>query len=67
MLKKVGNFIKRLHEDEGGNYFVEMALVLILLTLAIAGNATNLQTQGIAPKYTGITTELNAVSVPTLH
>ncbi len=60
------NNLKELYRDENGNYFVEMALALIVITLAIVSNASSMTTTGISPKYTGITTELQGVSVPDL-
>lgn len=60
------NFTEKLYKDERGNYFVEMALALIVITLAIVTTAGSLTSQGITPKYNGINTELQSVSVPDL-
>jgi Flp pilus assembly pilin Flp len=42
----------------GGSYFVEMALVLVGVALAVFTAASNLSTNGIVPKYNSITTEM---------
>ncbi|MFZ5648130.1 MAG: hypothetical protein ACOY30_10990 [Bacillota bacterium] len=66
MLKKVKGFVVALHNNERGGYFLEMALTLIGVGLAIYGAASGLSNNGIKPKYDSITTEVSGVSVPDL-
>ena len=66
MFKTVKNLTVKLHQDQGGSYFVEMALVLIGVALVVFTSASGLATNGIVPKYTGISTEIQSVSIPDL-
>lgn len=66
MFKKAKGFLGELHNDQKGSYFVEMALVLIGVALAVFTAANTLATSGIVPKYTEITTKIQAVNVPDL-
>lgn len=59
-------FFKKLHKNEKGNYFVEIALAMIIIVLVIAGNISTMVQQGIVPKYQGITSEIGDVPVPML-
>ena len=66
MFKKAKGFFEELHNDQKGSYFVEMALVLIGVALSVFVAAGGLATNGIVPKYTAITTQIQAVTVPDL-
>jgi Flp pilus assembly pilin Flp len=55
-----------LYKDQRGSYFVEMALVLIGVALAVFTAASGLANNGVVPKYTAITTEIQNVTVPDL-
>lgn len=67
MIKKIKGFAKALHGDEKGSYFVEMALVLIGVALAVFAAASGLATNALVPKYNAITTEIQGVTVPDLN
>jgi len=64
MFKKSIGVLNVLHGNESGSYFVEMALVLIGVALAVFSAANSLSTGGIVPKYNAITTEINSAAVP---
>ena len=64
MLQRARGLLCAIHRDQKGSYFVEMTLVLVGLTVFVA--ASGLATNGIVPKYTGMSTEIQAVSVPDL-
>lgn len=66
MLKKAKGYIGVLHNDQKGSYFVEMALVLIGVALAVFTAANGLATQGIAPRFNEIQSRLGEVTVPDL-
>lgn len=66
MHKKAKGLVAVLNRDQRGSYFVEMALVLIGVAMAVFFSASNLSTNGIAPKYSEITTEIQNVDVPDL-
>lgn len=66
MVKKVKEMLVALHDDEGGSYFVEMALVLIGVAFVVFTAASGLADDGIVPKYDAISTEIQSVSVPDL-
>ncbi|MCL6479781.1 MAG: hypothetical protein K6T65_15505 [Peptococcaceae bacterium] len=66
MIKKVNEFIGALHRNENGSYFVEMALVLIGVALAVFTAANGLANNAIVPKYNSISTEIQDVDVPDL-
>lgn len=65
-MKKVKELFKNLHRDESGNYFVEIALALIGISLVIYGAVNSLATDGINPTYEGIKNELLTVQIPSL-
>lgn len=67
MIKKVGSLVKALHRDEKGSYFMEMALVLIGVALAVFSAANELASNALVPKYNSITTEIQNVTVPNLN
>ena len=67
MLFKFKNLVVELNKDQGGSYFVEMALVLIGVAFVVFTAASGLATNGIVPKYTGMTTEITSVPVPDLN
>jgi len=67
MFKKAKEMLVALHEDQGGSYFVEMALVLIGVAFVVFNAASGLANDGIVPKYTGITEKIKDVIVPTLQ
>ena len=64
MFKKAKGFLGELHNDQKGSYFVEMALVLIGVALAVFTAANTLATGGIAPKYTEIKDYILTVHTP---
>jgi len=66
VFQKAKGILTSIHNDEKGSYFVEMALVLIGVALTVFVSASGLSTNGIAPKYTSITTEITNVAVPDL-
>lgn len=66
MIKKVKNALVKFHQEKNGSYMVEMALVLVGVALTVFVAASNLSTDGIIPKYEGITTEVSNVTVPDL-
>jgi len=66
MIQKLKGILAEIHKDEKGSYFVEMALVLVGVGLTVFVAASGLATNGIVPKYTGISTEIQGVSVPDL-
>ena len=59
-------FFKKLHKNEKGNYFVEIALAMIIIVFVIAGSISYMVNEGITPKYRDITTEIRGVGVPKL-
>ncbi|MCL6478986.1 MAG: hypothetical protein K6T65_11310 [Peptococcaceae bacterium] len=67
MFQKAKGILAELHQNEGGSYFVEMALVLIGVAFVVFNSAAGLATDGIAPKYDDITTRIQGVTVPTLN
>ncbi len=67
MIKKVRGFAEALHRDEKGSYFVEVALVLIGVALAVFTAANGLASNALVPKYSEITNKISNVSVPNLN
>ena len=59
-------FFKKLHKNEKGNYFVEIALAMIIIVFVIASSMSDMVDRGIAPKYKGITDKIEDVRVPDL-
>ena len=57
-------FFKKLHKNEKGNYFVEIALAMIIIVFVIAGSISDMVNRGIKPKYTEITNKIERVEVP---
>ena len=66
MLQRARGLLCAIHRDQKGSYFVEMALVLVGVGLTVFVAASGLATNGIVPKYTGMSTEIQGVSVPDL-
>ncbi|HBV98025.1 MAG: hypothetical protein JL50_01040 [Peptococcaceae bacterium BICA1-7] len=66
MTKKAKKVMVALHEDQGGSYFVEMALVLIGVAFVVFNAASGLANDGIVPKYNNISTQIQGVAVPSL-
>lgn len=64
MFKMAKVFAASIHHDQGGSYFVEMALVLIGVALSVFLAASGLATNGIVPKYEDITNWIDSVDVP---
>ncbi|MCL6612755.1 MAG: hypothetical protein K6T66_14560 [Peptococcaceae bacterium] len=64
MMKKVKGFAEALHGDEKGSYFVEMALVLIGVALAVFSAASGLTNNALVPKYNSISNYINNVNPP---
>jgi hypothetical protein len=67
MFKKAKSILAELHQNEGGSYFVEMALVLIGVAFVVFNAASGLASEGIAPKYTEIQGKIENVTVPNLN
>lgn len=67
MIKKAKEMLAALHEDQGGSYFVEVALVLIGVAFVVFTAAHGLANDGIVPKYDDISTEIQNATVPTLN
>lgn len=67
MFKKVKEMLTALHEDQGGSYFVEVALVLIGVAFVVFSAAAGLANDGIVPKYEDISDEIEGATVPTLN
>ena len=63
MIKKVKEMLVALHEDQGGSYFVEMALVLIGVAFVVFTAASGLANEGIVPQYNDISAEIQDVEV----
>ena len=57
-------FFKKLHKNEKGNYFVEIALAMIIIVLVIASSMSAMVQEGIVPKYDEITDEIRKIEVP---
>ena len=57
-------FFKKLHKNEKGNYFVEIALAMIIVVFVIAGSMSKMVQDGIVDKYDKITAEIIKVQVP---
>jgi hypothetical protein len=66
VFKKVRQVLGSLRSGQRGSYFVEMALVLLGVALAVFTSASSLSTEGVVPKYNDITTEIKNVYVPDL-
>jgi len=60
MIKKL---IREIHSNESGQGFIEYGLIIVLIVLALVASTRSLATDGIAPKYGEITTELQNVQV----
>ena len=57
-------FFKKLHKNEKGNYFVEIALAMIIIVFVIASSMATMVREGSVPKYDEITQEIGEVRVP---
>ncbi|MFZ5632141.1 MAG: hypothetical protein ACOY40_04775 [Bacillota bacterium] len=66
MAHRVKEAVMDLHGDRRGSYFIEMALVVIGVALTVFTAASGLANNGIAPKYSAITQEIQSVTVPDL-
>ena len=60
-------FFKKLHKNEKGNYFVEIALAMIIIVFVIASSMSAMVQQGIVPKYKEITEEIERINVPDIN
>lgn len=67
MIKEVKKLVKKIHKDEKGQTFIEMAFVILLVILALYPSIKSFATDGIQPKYDQMKTQLQAVSVPSLQ
>lgn len=67
MIGKAKALLVTVHKDRRGSYFIEMALVVIGIALAVFTAASGLASQGIAPTYDEITNKLQNATVPDIN